>query len=117
TAELPPGVRAVTPPHPADHGQLDDENEQCRLYHRANGRRDHFRLDIDGVPGRETAPVATFAREPVPDREGDRQELSGRERGARGCAKGPLEDDRPFTLVVARDTGDIPRVIGRDIRA
>ena len=34
--------------------------------------------------------------------------------GARGRAKGPLEDDRPFSLVVARDTRDIARVVGSD---
>src|SRR5687768_5459750 len=117
TAELPAGAVAITPPHPADHGQLDDENEQRRPHHRADGRWDHLRLDVDGVPGRETSPVATLAREPVPDREGDRQKLSGHERGARGCAKWPLEDDRPFSLVVARDTGEIPRVVRRDVRA
>ena len=91
--------------------------KQRRLHHRADGRWDHFWLDVEGVPERETSPVATLAREPVPDREGDRHELSGRERGARGCAKGPLEDDRPFSLVVARDTGEIARVVGRDVRA
>ena len=32
-------------------------------------------------------------------------------------AKGPLEDDRPFSLVVARDAGEIARVVGRDVRA
>ena len=37
--------------------------------------------------------------------------------GARGCAKRPLEDDRPFALVVARDAGDIPGVVRRDVRA
>ena len=66
-------------------------------------------LDVDGVPDRETSPVATLAREPIPDRERDRHELSGRERCARVWAKGPLEDDRPFSLVVARDTGEIAR--------
>src|SRR5437879_8000119 len=114
TAELPAGARAVTPPHPANHGEFDRENEQRRPHHRAGGRGDHFWLDVEGVPGRETSPVATLAREPVPDREGHWHELSGRERGARGCAKRPLEDDRPFSLVVARDTSEIPRVVGRD---
>ena len=107
----------ITPPHPADHGQLDDENDQRRPHHRADGRWDDLRLDVDGVPRREPSPVATLAREPVPDREGDRQELSGHERRARACAKWPLEDDRPFSLVVARDTGEIPRVVRRDGRA
>ena len=74
-------------------------------------------LDVEGVPDRETSPVATLAREPVPDREGDRQEPSGRERGARGWAKGPLEDGRPFSLVVIRDTREIARVVGGDVRA
>ena len=41
----------------------------------------------------------------------------GENGGARACAKGPLEDDRPFSLVVARDTGDIARVVRRDVRA
>src|SRR5258705_7603232 len=85
--------------------------------HRAEGRWVNFRLDIDGLTDRETSPVATLAREPVPDGERYRHELSGRERGARGRAKGPLEDDRPFTLVVARDAGEIPRVVRRDRRA
>ena len=110
-------AESVMPPHPANHDELDHENEQRRLHHRADGRGDHFWLDVEGVPDRETSPVATLAREPVPDREGDRHELSGRERGARGCAKGPLEDDRPFSLVVARDTSEIARVVGRDVRA
>ena len=116
-AELPAGARAVTPPHPADHGQLDGENEQRRPHHRADRRWDDLWLDVEGVPERETSPVATLAREPVPDREGNRQELAGRERRARRCAKGPLEDDRPFSLVVARDTGEIARVVGSDVRA
>ena len=32
-------------------------------------------------------------------------------------AKRPLEDDRPFSLVVARDTRDIAGVVRRDVRA
>ena len=107
----------MPPPHPADHDQLDRENEQGRPHHRADRRRDHFGLEVKGVPDREASPVATFAREPVPDREGDRHELSGRERGARACGKRPLEDGRPFSLVVVRDAGDIPRVVHRDVRA
>ena len=63
------------------------------------------------------SPVAALAREPVPDRKGDRQKLTRRERGARVGAKWPLEDDRPFPLVVARDARDIPRVVRRDVRA
>src|SRR6476659_5332579 len=68
TAELPAGARAV--PYPADHGQLEGENEQGCLQHRADGRRDHFRLDVERIPERQTSPVATLAREPVPHREG-----------------------------------------------
>src|SRR5439155_21954113 len=117
TAKLLAGPRAVTPPHQTDHGQLDGENEQRRLHHRAGGRWHHFRLDVEEIPERETSPVATLAREAVPDRESDRQELSRRERGARGCAKRPLEDGRPFSLVVARDAGEIARVVGSDVPA
>src|SRR4029077_9968269 len=46
--------------------------------------------------------------------EGDRHELSGRERGPRSRAKRPLADDRPLSLVVVRDTREIARVVGRD---
>src|SRR6185436_6317300 len=84
---------------------------------RADHRRNDLCLDVDGVPGCEPSLVATLAREPVPDREGDRQELSLRERGARGWTKRPLEDDRPFPLVVAGDSGEILRITGLDIRA
>ena len=112
-----PRVRAVTPPHPPDHGQLETKNEQRGPQHRADNRRDDLCLDVDGVPGRQPSPVATLAREPVPDRERDRQELSLRERRARGWTKRPLEDHRPFPLVVARDPGEILRVAGLDIRA
>ena len=101
----------------ANHGQLDDEDEERRPDHRANGRGDVFRLDVDGIPHREPSPVATLAREPVPDRERDGQELAGSERGARGGAKRPLENDRPFSLVVARDAGDVARVVGSDVPA
>ena len=93
------------------------ENEQRRPHHRTDGRWDHLRLDVDEVPNRETSPVATLAREPIPDREGDRQELPWHERCARGWAKGPLEDDRPFSLVVARDTREIARGVRRDVPA
>src|SRR5688500_10836294 len=104
----------MTPPHPADHGQLDDENEQRRPHHRTDGRWDNLRLDVNGVPGRETSPVATIAREPVPHRETDWKKLSGHERSARAGAKRPLEDHRPFSLVVARGTGDISRIVRLD---
>src|SRR5258705_6585864 len=117
TAKLRAGARALAPPHPTDDRQLDGENHDRRPHHRAEGRWDDLWLDVDRLPDRETSPAAALPREPVPHREGDRHELSGRERGARGWAKRPLEDDRPLSLVVARDTGDIPRVVGRDIRA
>src|SRR3954452_9266094 len=82
TAGVPASARARTPPDRADGDQFDGENEQRRLHHRANSRWDDFRLDVEGVPLRQTSPVATLACEPVPDREGDRHELAGRERGA-----------------------------------
>ena len=110
-------ARAVTPPHPANHGEFDRENQQRRRHHRADGRWDDFRLDVERVPGRETSPVAPLARQPVPDGEGDGHELSGRDRGARGCATRPLEDDRPFPLVVARHTRHVAGVVRRDVRA
>src|SRR5436305_1362758 len=111
------GARAVTPTHPADHGQLDNENEQGRLHHGTDGRWDHFRFDVDAVPERETATVATLARQAVPDRKGDRQELAWPERSARRGVKRPLEDHRPFSLVVARRPGDVSRGIGSDVPA
>src|SRR6187397_2899878 len=111
-------ARAVTPPHPADEGQLDGKNDQRRLHHRADGGWNRFWLEVEGVPKCESSPVAALAREPVPDGDGDRQERSGRERGGRLRAQGPLEDDRPFSLVVARDTGETTRVgVGGDVTA
>src|SRR5688572_19520253 len=110
-------VLLTTPPHPADHGQLDDENDQRRSHHRTNGRWANLRLDVDGVPGREPSPVTTLAREPAPHRESDRQKLSRHEGSARARAKRPLENDRPFALVVARSSGEIPRVVRLDGRA
>src|SRR5688572_15038733 len=82
TAALVAGPSAVTPSDPTDHGNFEGEDEERGLDHRANGRWHHFWLDVEGVPDRETSPVAPLAREAVPDRKGDRQELSGQERGA-----------------------------------
>src|SRR5688572_26852688 len=118
TADSPAGRRAVMPPpHPADHEQLDRENQQGDPHHRADGRHDDFRLYVNRVPDRDSSPVAALAREPIPDREGDGEELSRCERGARADSKGPLENRRPFSLVVAGDAGDIPRIVQRDVRA
>src|SRR5688572_8124895 len=82
-AKLLAGARTAAPPHPTDHDQLDGEDEERRPDHRSSSRCNHFGLEVEGVPDRETSPVATFTREPIPDREGDRHELCGRERGAR----------------------------------
>src|SRR5688572_5756319 len=101
TADSPAGARGVLPPHPADHDQLEGQNEQRDPHHRADRRRDHVRLDVDRLPDRETSPVAALAREPVPDREGDRHELAGRQRRARGRAERTPENGGPFALVVA----------------
>src|SRR5687768_5141725 len=87
TTELRSRVLFVTPSHPADDGQLDDENGERRPHHRTECRRHNLRLDVDGIPGCETSPVATIARKPVPDRERDRQKLSRHERGAGAGAK------------------------------
>src|SRR6476646_10753222 len=114
TAE-PIGPR--TPPYPTNHGQLDDEDEERRLDHRADDRWNVFRLEVDGVPQRQPSAVAALTRESVPDRERDGHELSGRKRGARRGAKRPFEDDRPFALVVARDPSELPRSVGREVRA
>src|SRR5215471_10072618 len=118
---LPPEVavraRTVAPPHPADHGQFDGENQQRRLHHGTDGGWNHFRLDVDGIPQRDAAAIAALAREAVPDRERDRQELALHERRARRGAKRPLEDDRPLALVVGRGPGDVARRAGRDVAA
>src|SRR6476469_10705565 len=49
-----------TPPYPTNHGQLDDEDEERRLDHRADDRWNVFRLEVDGVPQRQPSPVATL---------------------------------------------------------
>src|SRR3954453_21552187 len=109
--------RAVPPPHPANHHQFDRKDHERRLDHRPDNRRHCFGLDVERVPHRETSPVATLARDPVPHRERNGHELSGGERGTGVGAKRPLENDRPFSLVVARDTRDVPRIVRRDLCA
>src|SRR2546426_7058069 len=90
-ANLVAGPRTLTRSHPTDDRQLDDKDHERRPEHRADGRWDDFWLDVDRFPDRETSPAATLAGGTVPDREGYRHELSGRERGARGWSKRPLE--------------------------
>src|SRR5919205_3391854 len=116
TAELLARPRAFTPPYPTDHDQLEDEDEERGLDHRPDNGRHGFGSEVERVPHRKTPPVAAFTREPVPDREGDRHEFSRRQPRARVGAKRPLEDDRPFALIVIRDTSNIARVVRRDIR-
>src|SRR3982751_1280601 len=76
TAEIIATGMRLTPPYESNHGQLENENEESGFDHRASGRGHVFRLDVNRVPQREASPVAPLSGEAIPDREGDRHELS-----------------------------------------
>src|SRR6478752_6273495 len=61
------GLRLVAPPHQANHGQLDDENHECRPDHRANRRGNVFRLHVYRIPEGQASLAPALAGEPVPD--------------------------------------------------
>src|SRR4051812_41151883 len=115
SAELLAGP-GVTPSDPTDHGEFDDQDQERGLNHRADNRRHGLGSEVERIPHGQPSPVAALTRGPVPHREGDGHELFRGERGARAGAKRSLENDGPFTLVVARDTCDIAGVVRRDGR-
>src|SRR6516225_992928 len=69
-------------PDPADDDEFKNENAACGLQHRSRRRRHDFGFDVKRLPQRQASAAAALARKSGPHREGDRHELSLRERGA-----------------------------------
>src|SRR5215831_10557163 len=110
-------AEALPSPYPSDDDEFEGENEYGNLDHRPGGRRHDLGLHVEGRPQREAAPAAALARKPVPDREGDRHELTLRQCGAGVRTERSFEDHRPLALVVVRDARQITCVVRRDVLA
>src|SRR5262245_51914323 len=100
SSKVPARACTLTPPHPSDDDQFEAETDERGPHHWPGRRRHDRRLDVEGIPERETALVAALAREAVPHRERNRNELTRGKRRRRFDLQRPLEDHRPLALVV-----------------